>query len=206
VLVDVTVYPYVEPVETYNQAVRDLLASPDFGIATASDGYILFQRGAGMTGLPDAFYTAFKAPAGTGPYSARATFMEGPALADVTWRLEKGTELVVETVWLRPAGPLVEGQIVVELLESPAAWQAQTEQPLTLTRWYPPQEWPQGQPVRDTVRLALPADAPLDTLSIGLIFRTPSGQNQRLTLSEGAGWRPDPAGAMLLVPLSAAGQ
>ncbi len=201
VLVDVTVYPYVEPVEKYNQAVRDLLASSDFGIAAASDGYILFQRGAGKSELPDAFYTAFEPPDGSGPYVARATFVEGPALADVAWRLEKGNELVVETVWLRPAGSLVEGQIVVELIESPAAWQAQTEQPLTLTRWYPPQEWPQGQPVRDTARLALSTDAPLGALSIGLIFRTPAGETHRVALSEGVDWQLDASAAILLVPL-----
>jgi uncharacterized membrane protein len=109
VLVGVTTYPYVEPVEEFHAAVRDLLTDPDFGIVTATDGYILFQRGVGSTGLPDAFYTPFQLPDDAGWRVARAPFDAGLALTDVTWCLEKGNKLVVETTWLRQVEPVARG-------------------------------------------------------------------------------------------------
>ena len=201
-LVDVTVYPYLEQVEVFHTAVRDLLTNPSFGVITATDGYILFQRGAGSAELPDTFYTPFRLPDDTGQYTARATFDEGPSLADVTWHLGGRNELVVETIWMRQTEPVASGQMVIELVRLPADWLAEEEEVLILSRWYPPQEWPLGQPVRDVVQLPLPVGVPVETLHIGLVYRSPSGECLPVTLSEDGHWHVDTSGTMLLVPLS----
>ena len=205
VLVDVTTYPYVEPVEEFHAAVRDLLNNPDFGIVTATDGYILFQRGqrgAGGAKLPDAFYTPFQLPDDTGRRAVRATFGAGPALTDVTWHLGKDNKLVVETTWLRQIEPVTSGQIVVELIQSPADWLEEKEEIPILSLWYPPQEWPLGQPVRGVVRLPLPTGVPVESLHIGLVYRSPGGEQLPVRLAEGGSWHLDGSGRMLLVPLA----
>jgi len=203
VLVDVTTYPYVEPVEEFHAAVRDLLADPGFGIVAATDGYILFQRGAGSAELPDAFYTPFQLPDDTGRRAVRATFDAGTALTDVSWYLEKGGQLVVETIWLRQIEPVASGQMIIEVVRSPADWRAEEEQELILSRWYPPQKWPLGQPIRDVVQLPLPIGVPLETLHIGLVYRLPGGEHLPVTLAEGGSWHLDESGTMLLIPLGA---
>ncbi len=203
VLVDVTTYPYVEPVEEFHAAVRDLLTDPDFGVVTATDGYILFQRGMGSAELPDAFYTLFQLPDDAGQRAVQATFDAGPALTDVTWHLEKGNKLVVETTWLRRIEPVASGQMVIELIQSPADWLAENEKVLILSLWYPPQEWSLGQPVRDTARLSLPIGVPIETWHIGLIYRSPGGEQLPVRLTDGRNWHLDGSGRMLLVPLAA---
>ncbi len=201
VLVDVTAYPYVEPVEVFHTAVRDLLTDPGFGVVMANDGYILFQRGAGSHELPDAFYTAFRLDDDTAQRAVRATFDRGVGLADVTWRLGEGNDLIVETIWLRRVDPVARGQMMIGLVQSPVDWSAEAGQVLTLSLWYPPQEWPLGEPVRDVVRLSLPLDVPMERLHIGLVYRSPDGKRLPVTLAGDGNWRLDGSGTMVLVPL-----
>lgn len=61
VLLDVTADTFPQQPKAYVQSVQQLLASPDYGVIDARDGYLLFERGRLPTPstpiLPAAFYT-----------------------------------------------------------------------------------------------------------------------------------------------------
>ncbi len=124
-------------------------------------------------------------------------------MTDVSWYLERGGQLVVETIWLRQIEPVASGQMIIEVVRSPADWRAEEEQELILSRWYPPQKWPLGQAVHDVVHLPLPIGVPLETLHIGLVYRLPGGEHLPVTLAEDGSWHLDESGTMLLIPLGA---
>jgi uncharacterized membrane protein len=197
-LIDVTTHSYVDPVEAFHTAVRDLLIDPDFGVVTATDGYILFQHKGGSAELPDTFFASSQ------PLKDEhlASFDAGPTLIDAIWRFDKGDTLFVETTWLRQTERITDGQMLIELVRSPADWAAEREQELILSVGYPPQTWPLEQPVRDVIYLTLPADTPIETLNIGLVYRSSGGLRLPVTLAEGESWRVDESSAMLIVPLN----
>lgn len=201
-LIDVTQHPYVDPLEAFHETAHDLLRHPDWGVAQASDGYILFRRGAGADELPPAFHTAFEVAAPEEPVMARAEFVGGPGLVDISWETEPDGGLAVETIWLPPEGPVQVEEIVVELVESPAGWEPDEEHELILSRWYPPQEWPPDEPVRDRAELTL--SGPRERLWIGLVCRSATGERLPVILSGSDGWRVDPTGTIVLVPLGEA--
>jgi uncharacterized membrane protein len=200
-LVDVTTYPYVDPIEAFYTTVHDLLTDPNVGVVMATDGYILFQRRAGSAELPDTFFASPQPLGEAEQCVTSASFDLGPTLIDVSWSPGKGDTLFVETTWLRQTEQITDGQMLIELVRSPAEWAVEREQELLLSVGYPPQKWPLEHRVRDVIYLTLPPDAPTETLHIGLVYRSPDGLRLPVVLAEGGNWRVDESGAMLLVPL-----
>ncbi|MEW5956454.1 MAG: DUF2079 domain-containing protein [Chloroflexota bacterium] len=127
--------------------VRELLASGEFGVRDAADGYLLLQRGLTTTTLPDAFYDFARLPAAEPQYPAQIDFGEELRLLgfDVIDDPRRG-ETAVRLYWqaLRP----IEREVRLypffvkangEIIEN-------TEQrPLLTQLWFPPRLWQPGE-------------------------------------------------------------
>lgn len=149
VLLDVSGVTDMHPNDVHDLFLQ-LTGSGQFGILDAADGYILLKRGgAGLSGLPDAFFDFARAPDPQPQYPVQVEFASrlrllGFDLEDrFRWRLTK-----VRLYWealeplpddTRPYPFFVndQGQVIEDT----------TLRPMVASLWYPPGRWRPGEVV-----------------------------------------------------------
>jgi hypothetical protein len=125
-----------------------------FGIVTATDGYLLLKRGAPPQPLPDEFYTFLRTPAPAPEYPLTVDFtLPGTGVAalrvhgyDIAGR--RGEERRF-TLYLEALRPLA-ADYQIALFEAKGDGQtvgATTEPPVALV-WYPTRRWQPGEIIR----------------------------------------------------------
>ncbi len=124
-----------------------LLASGEFGILDAADGYILLKRGLTQPTLPDEFYTFARAKTPVAPqYPARIRFGDDLLLLgyDVLDLVNDrgGAEVAVRWYW-QALSPLPSGVRVYPFFTDSQnrILEDTTQRPLVAQRWYPPARW-----------------------------------------------------------------
>ena len=148
VLLDVSATTDMHPVALRDQ-VQQMLASGQWGVADAADGYLLLWRGQGDAQLPDSFYAFARAGNPQPQVAADLTF--GQALRflgydvvdEARWRLT-GVRTYWQVLKPLPAGlrlypffVAADGTVVEDTVARPPV------APL----WYPPERWQPGETV-----------------------------------------------------------
>jgi len=148
VLLDVTGMNEMHPVDLKKKALA-LVASGQFGILDAADGYILLQRGlAGHSTLPDAFYDFARRAAPAPQYATGVTFGNAVQLVGFDADVDPWGRAFTRTYWrvlrplpkdVRPWPFFVDG--AGRVLEDTAV------RPPVATVWYPAERWRVGETV-----------------------------------------------------------
>jgi hypothetical protein len=127
----------------------ELLATGQFGVQDAADGYILLRRGAGSSTLPDAFYDFARVSAAHPQYPLQVEFgdqvrLVGYDVLDDARREETSVRLYWQA--LRP----LKGEVRLYpffVNDAGAVVEDTTQRPLITQLWYPPRQWQVGETV-----------------------------------------------------------
>ncbi|MEZ4862207.1 MAG: DUF2079 domain-containing protein [Caldilineaceae bacterium] len=147
ILVDVTGPAWPQHPHDLYTSLQGWLAN-GFGVAAASDGYLLLSKNTANQTIPDAFYTAFRRPAWSQEQEPLLTFGDQLQLLDYAVTTDVHGEVVVQLVW-RATQPLP-----ADLRFYIGYWDAagnvlhdsQFYQPVA-TLWYPTSMWRTQEPV-----------------------------------------------------------
>jgi uncharacterized membrane protein len=154
VFLDVTAgdyYPFTGPGD-FVSAVQATLASGDFEIATAQDGYLLLRRApdAGSITLPASFYSFAYASSLVGVQRVDARFAGGLELVGYQINPPQVSvtepELTVTTYW-RAEASLTQPQTVVVTLTPPGGSGRYVLDDSLTQEWLPPSAWRPGQTI-----------------------------------------------------------
>jgi uncharacterized membrane protein len=169
VLVDVSGTTDQHPVDV-RKTLDGLLASGEFGVLDAADGYLLLQRGAPARDIPTAFYDFVRSDAPP-EHALDVLFGEDLILAGYSiddnpkWRLTR-----LRFHW-RVTGPLSPDTVIryQALAPSGAVVDDDALRPLPALVWLPPGQWQPGQTyVVETLAWYLPATwAPVVAVDMG---------------------------------------
>lgn len=147
IFLDVTTSSWPIHPNDVQSTVQDLLASGEFGVLDAADGYILLKRGEPQSTLPDEFYdfARVQTPA-TPQYPARVRFGDDLLLLgyDVLDLVNDrgGAEVAIRWYW-QALHPLSEDVRVFPFFVDAEnhVLEDTTQRPLVAQRWYPPHRW-----------------------------------------------------------------
>ncbi len=154
ILVDVTTNTTMHPADLHRELLARLQGG--WGIAAARDGYLLLQRGAGETQLPDSFFS-FAQPSDPPEVPLRARF--GEWIEVLGYDVEQDLWGRVAVRWhLRPLAPLPPTLTLDTALLDPTGTPLPdtSGQPLTLLEWLPLAQW---QPEQGHLLHTLPREA-----------------------------------------------
>jgi len=147
VLLDATARPTMHPNDL--KSAFDQLVHGGFGVVDAADGYILLQRGAKQTELPDSFFQAFRTALPEPQYRTVISFGTGLTLLgfDVS-DVDQGRQPWTTTRFYWQ----VTGDVPPDLRLYPFYADDQgrviedtSQRPLVATVWYPPSLWRPGE-------------------------------------------------------------
>ena len=147
-LLDVSGTTDMHPVALRDQ-VQQMLASGEWGVTDAADGYLLLQRGQGSAQLPEAFYDFARVADPQPQHAADLTFggelrfLGYDVVDDAKWRLTH-----VRTYW-QALGPLPADLRVIPFFVAADGTVVEdtTARPPVAPLWYPVQQWTQGETV-----------------------------------------------------------
>ncbi len=148
VLLDVTARPTMHP-NDLKSMFDQLVYSGGFGVVDAADGYILLQRGAGQTDLPESFFWAFRTAMPRPQYQTVVSFGKNLTLLGFDiYDVDEGRQpwTTARFYWQ------VTGDLPSDLRLYPFYTDDQgrviedtTQRPLVATIWYPPSLWRPGE-------------------------------------------------------------
>ena len=147
VFVDVTGPAWPQHPHDLYTSIQELLGS-GFGVAAASDGYLLLRKGVPSTHLPPAFYDAFRRP----DYPARtpplATFGDQLHLVDYRVTTDVHGEVVVQLYWQaqQPLTTDYRFYLAYQDRAGTVRHDSQFYQPVAVL-WYPTSMWQPGASV-----------------------------------------------------------
>jgi uncharacterized membrane protein len=183
VFLDVSGAAWPQHPSDLRRTVDDLLAN-GFGVAAASDGYLLLRQGAPDKTLPAAFFTAWQPTAAvTTTTQPLAVFGDELALLDYTVGTDRYGELVVTFIWqaLKPLTRDLRFQVSyrdrgLNVLHDSEFY------PSTAELWYPTSLWPAGAPVQMQT-LPWTLDAEQMALAVGVYAGDNWHDGQRLPVT-----------------------
>ena len=153
VFLDVTTSSWPIHPNDLQSKFEELLASGEFGILDAADGYILLKRGLPRTTLPDEFYSFARAENSAAPqYPARIRFGDNLLLTgyDVLDLVNDrgGSEVAIRWYW-QALSAIKSGVRVYPFFvdDQNRILEDITRRPLVAQRWYPPQRWQPGETI-----------------------------------------------------------
>jgi hypothetical protein len=156
VFLDVTGPSYPITVTEVHETTQRLLASGEFGVLAAQDGFLLLKRslpGAAGSPLPDAFTTFARVNEHAVRHPARARFGDALELLGYDYRTHNVVHAqqlpaTVTTYW-RPLRPLATGQnLVLFFSRDDGAIVYHYDGPTPTTLWYPIERWAEEEVVR----------------------------------------------------------
>lgn len=147
VFVDVTGPAWPQHPNDLYASVQELLGQ-GFGIAAASDGYLLLRKGVPTNELPPAFYSAFRRPAYQSSPAPLATFGDQLRLVDYTVTTDAHGEVVVQLYWqaLQPLMTNYRFYLAYQDRDGNVRHDSQFYQPVAVL-WYPTAMWQPGETV-----------------------------------------------------------
>ena len=185
VFLDVTGAAWPQHPSDLRRTVDELLAN-GFGVAAASDGYLLLRQDAQETALPPAFFTAWQPDAPAVAAEPLAVFGDELALLDYAVGTDRYGELVVTFIWqaLKPLARDLRFQVAyldrgLNVLHDSEFY------PSTAELWYPTSLWPAGAPVQVTT-LPWTLDAAQMALAVGVYAGDNWRDGQRLPVTSHA--------------------
>ena len=145
VFVDVTGPAWPQHPNDLYTSVQELLGQ-DFGVAAASDGYLLLRKGVTNTQLPPAFYSAFHRP--TAQSRPLVTFGDQLQLVDYGVTTDAHGEVVVQLYWqaLHPLTTNYRFYLAYQDRDGNVYHDSQFYQPVAVL-WYPTSMWQPGETV-----------------------------------------------------------
>lgn len=119
-----------------------------FGIAAATDGYLLLRKGVTNTELPAEFYNAFRRSAQPASATPVATFGEHLQLVDYAVTTNAQGELVTQLYWqsLQPLTTAYRFYLAYQTADGTLLHDNQFYQPVA-TLWYPTTMWQPGETI-----------------------------------------------------------
>jgi uncharacterized membrane protein len=144
VLVDVTGPAWPQHPNDLRNSVAELLDQAGFGIAAASDGYLLLSRQASAQTPPDSFYSAWQRP--DHPARLDIHFGDSLRLVDYVVTTDAQGELIVQLYW-QALHPLAEDLRIYVAYADQAGTLLYESQfyPPVAQLWYPTSMWTPGQ-------------------------------------------------------------
>ncbi|MDH7486191.1 MAG: DUF2079 domain-containing protein [Anaerolineae bacterium] len=147
-LLDVSATTDMHPVALRDQ-VQQMLASGQWGVADAADGYLLLRRGQGSAQLPDSFYAFARAEnpqpqvASDLTFGHTLRFLGYDVVDEAKWRLTR-----VRTYW-QALKPLPVGLRVYPFFVAAdgSVVEDTVARPPVAPLWYPPERWQPGETV-----------------------------------------------------------
>lgn len=147
IFLDVTGPAWPQHPNDLYRSVQELLQN-GFGIAAATDGYLLLRKGMTNTQPPAEFYTAFRQPQHPAPATSIATFGENLQLVDYAVITNPHGEIVTQLYW-RASQPLTTTYrfyLAYHAADGTLLHENQFYQPVA-TLWYPTTMWQPGETV-----------------------------------------------------------
>ncbi|MHB1132533.1 MAG: DUF2079 domain-containing protein [Chloroflexota bacterium] len=143
--------------EGFHERIAEVLASPDYGVVAAEDGFLLLKRGAPRMELPDQFYSFARAGAAVPQHQLSLRYGDAVELVGFDTHTGRDGKLDLTLYW-RALRPLSEDLFVaVYLTDGEGKELGATKHPQPANVWYPTSRWPVGETV--AVRtLSLPWD------------------------------------------------
>lgn len=147
ILLDVTGPAWPQHPNDLYRSVQDLLQN-GFGIAAATDGYLLLRKGESNRQPPPDFYSAFRRPDYPVRETPIATFGEHLHLVDYTITTDAQGELVTQLYWraLQPLTTPYRFYLAYQAADGALLHDNQFYQPVA-TLWYPTTSWQPGETV-----------------------------------------------------------
>ncbi|MCE7982381.1 MAG: DUF2079 domain-containing protein [Caldilinea sp. CFX5] len=141
IFLDVTGPAWPQHPNDLYRSVQELLQN-DFGIAAATDGYLLLRKGMTNTQPPPEFYNAFRRPQHQAPATPIATFGEHLQLVDYAVTTNAQGELVTQLYWraLQPLTTAYRFYLAYQTADGTLLHDNQFYQPVA-TLWYPTTMW-----------------------------------------------------------------
>lgn len=145
VFVDVTGPAWPQHPNDLYTSVQELLGQ-DFGVAAASDGYLLLRKGVTNTQLPPSFYSAFHRS--TAQSTPLVTFGDQLQLVDYGVTTDAHGEVVVQLYWqvLQPLTTNYRFYLAYQDRDGNVRHDSQFYQPVAVL-WYPTSMWQPGETV-----------------------------------------------------------
>jgi uncharacterized membrane protein len=165
IFLDVTGPAWPQHPNDLYRSVQDLLQN-SFGIAAATDGYLLLRKGITNTQPPPEFYTAFRRPHHQTPATPIATFGEHLQLVDYAITTDAEGELVTQLYW-RASQPLTTAYrfyLAYHAADGTLLHENQFYQPVA-TLWYPTTMW---QPEETVLVQSLPWRVEVDQVAVSV--------------------------------------
>ena len=147
ILADVTGPAWPQHPHDLYTSVQELLGT-SFGVAAASDGYLLLRKGVTNPHLPPAFYDAFRRPDHPTRPAPLATFGDQLQLVDYALTTDPHGEVVVQLYW-QARQPLTNDYRFYLAYQDRAGnvrHDSQFYQPVAVL-WYPTSMWQPGETV-----------------------------------------------------------
>jgi uncharacterized membrane protein len=160
------------PQDEYLRLVRGLLDDPAWGVVEGWDGFLVFERGAPHSQVPEAFDSAFAGDAGDPSTLARVVFGDSVWLVGLELEPGPGTAYYLHTYW---QGAWMDGDrphvYLVLVDRSAGSGQVVAGQELVASAFGSDGLWASGQAIHDEEFVFFPSDP--DAYSLGLVVGTP---------------------------------
>jgi uncharacterized membrane protein len=213
---NVYVYPYAKDVEyvlldvsslvnkdNYQKLIKTRLESGRFGLLAAEDGYILLQRGAPNSPLPETFYTFVRVQDPDIQYPLLADFGSYIEFLgfDVTYRRDEEPNY---NLYFRAQHPLDRDYfIALYLVDEAGQVVGSTVQPQPATVWYPTSRWQSSEAMKIKANTLSwwTGDREQYSVALGILDGTDTwdvSRRLRPTVSESEWLTPLPADGTLL--------
>lgn len=147
IFLDVTGPAWPQHPQDLYQSVQGLIQG-GFGIAAATDGYLLLRQGHPNTELPPTFYSAFRRPDHPVPQSPIASFGDHLQLVDYAVATDAHGETVTQLYWRarQPLATAYRFYLAYQVADGALLHDNQFYQPVA-TLWYPTTRWQPGETV-----------------------------------------------------------
>ncbi len=165
VFLDVTGPAWPQHPNDLHTSVQALLSN-GFGVAAATDGYVLLRKGIANTQLPPAFYTAFRRPGYQPVADSALVFGDQLQLVDYQVVTDVHDELVVQLYWQARQPLTADYRFYLAYHDAAGNLLHDTQfyQPVS-TLWYPTSVWPVGETV---LVQSLPWQGSVDVVGLSL--------------------------------------
>jgi len=171
-----TIYPF-ENWHDYQQTVLPLLTQTEFGLVDAADGYLLLRRDAPAQLIPEAFYSFAKTD--HVPTNSQVSVQFGSiTLIGLNSTPFVDESLIIKTWWQRNDASPNNSHPMLTLIgiDCPKPF-SPLNLKLPLAHWYPPEQWPVGQPIHDRTVFKLPSQTDLNCIELQITVTDETGQD-----------------------------
>lgn len=189
VLLDVTIIPLQLHPNDLHSNVERMLAG-DWGIAAANDGWLLLERGAEQTQLPDSFYDFARVPEPAPAVPLDVRF--GNAIRLIGLTQEQTQDGVTTTYYWRREAGVFDNTALRPFYYDPATGHVledTSRRPLVATLWYPPEEWQPGETIQ-TQTLPWPVPEPY-AIAVRVTVEDSPLSPTNFTVAPAVRYRPD---------------